>query len=89
MPTNRQGYKSEYYHRRRAEIIKQLGGKCLMCETTLNLEIHHLLGYKGLQVNGRGQLIRLRDWRDNIDDLILLCYECHQWHHDLEVSTKL
>jgi len=83
MPTNRKGYISEYYHRERNKIIQQLGGKCIACGTTENLEIHHIQAYNGKHHHGRGRITRLLDWKNNMDKITLLCRECHREYHGI------
>lgn len=34
-------YNLQYYHNKRNELISQLGGKCVMCGSTTNLEFDH------------------------------------------------
>lgn len=83
MPTNRKGYINGYYHRERAKIIKKLGGKCLKCGRTDNLEIHHIKNGHKEVMSGAGQLMRLTEWKKNIDNLSLLCHEHHTEYHYL------
>lgn len=83
MPTNRKGYIAEYYHREREKIIQRLGGKCIACGTTENLEIHHIWQYNGKRHHGRGRITRLLDWKNNIDKITLLCRECHREYHSI------
>lgn len=40
-PEGRRQSKNEYYKRRRAKIIAYLGGKCVRCGSTSELEIDH------------------------------------------------
>ena len=83
MPTNKKGYMCSYYHRERAKIIKKLGGKCLKCGRIENLEIHHIRnGHKEI-CSGAGRLTRLFEWKKNMDNLSLLCYNCHKVYHFL------
>jgi len=94
MPTNRKGYISEYYHRERDRIIKQLGGKCIVCGATDNLHIHHIIPYNGKNHRGRGAIARLLDWKNNIDKICLLCEECHKLYHqtydpDINLQTLM
>lgn len=83
MPTNRKGYIAEYYHREREKIIQQLGGKCIACGVTDNLHIHHIRPYNGKNHRGRGAIARLLEWKKNIDNITLLCQECHKEYHML------
>jgi 5-methylcytosine-specific restriction endonuclease McrA len=72
-----------YYHRERDKIIEKLGGKCRVCGSRDNLEIHHIKPCKRYWTSGgnSGGTVRLRDWRRNFDKLVLLCKRCHfLWH---------
>jgi 5-methylcytosine-specific restriction endonuclease McrA len=35
-------HQKQRYRRKRAELIAKLGGKCVVCGTTENLQIHHI-----------------------------------------------
>lgn len=83
MPTNRKGYKIAYYRREREKIIAQLGGQCLKCGCTENLEIHHIRNQHKEICSGAGQSARLTEWKQNINNLSLLCYEHHKEYHFL------
>lgn len=81
MPTNNKWYLNAYYRRERAKIVKQLGGKCLKCGCTVNLEIHHINNGHKEVCSGAGQLVRLMEWKKNINNLTLLCPEHHDIYH--------
>lgn len=83
MPTNKKGYKILYYRKNRAKIIKILGGKCLKCSTIESLEIHHVRDKDKKIGCSAGQSQRLKDWKENIENLALLCYEHHKEYHAL------
>ncbi len=82
MVTNKKGYIAEYYHRERQRIIDELGGKCLRCPETENLEIHHILSLNGNRPNG--QLARLVEWRKNMSNLEVYCHDHHCDVHEME-----
>lgn len=79
MATNANGYMRNYFKKWKNRIIQQLGGKCVSCFDTVNLEIHHI---KPLCTNsGRGRTERLTDWKKQLStgNIILLCQNCHRW----------
>jgi len=89
MTTNNPEYMRAYYHNRRLEVIKLLGGKCAICgsETLEDLDIHHKNGYKGAfaRPNERGGWQQLGDVIKTVkegraDELELQCY-MHNRNH--------
>lgn len=46
------------------EVFKACKGKCVLCSTTQNLELHH--------IKGRG-----KDLTDNPQNCVMLCQNCH------------
>jgi 5-methylcytosine-specific restriction endonuclease McrA len=79
MPTNPTGYNQQYYKRERKNIIEKLGGKCAECGVDSKLEIHHIKPC-GMGAN-RGTFRRLTEWKKNMDNLKVLCHDCHvDWH---------
>lgn len=46
------------------EVFKACKGKCVLCGTTQNLELHH--------IKGRG-----KDLTDNPQNCVMLCQNCH------------
>lgn len=79
---NRNEYMRNYmknrYHQKRNELIKLLGGKCVNCGTTDNLEIDHIDSSK--------KTFRAADIHSIADDVVkkeldnfqLLCATCHE-----------
>lgn len=80
MPTNKNGYMNGYYRKERNRIVAELGGMCVSCGGTDKLEIHHKKPI--LKGGNRGREARLTEWKRNMDNLELLCHECHKdWHN--------
>jgi len=67
--------RSHYVKKQKERIIQKLGGKCKICGSKENLHIHHRI--KTLRGEGRGRFERLCDWKRNLNNLELLCKECH------------
>ena len=61
-----------------------LGRQCLICETSFNLEFHHIT--PTLIGEGRGSTERLWELFDSFDkdNIVLLCRECHCKIHGVE-----
>ena len=68
--SNRQGY-----YNRKAKQIQLLGGQCVKCHTTENLEINH----RNLADTILNKKVRptIQDIKEGID-VELLCHECHK-----------
>ena len=67
----------EYYHKRRAELIEKLGGRCAVCGSTENLEFDHIdSSSKEINVS---KCITLNFSRieAELDKCQLLCHICH------------
>jgi hypothetical protein len=69
---------------RKIEIIKILGGKCIICGVTdiRVLEINHK-DRSQKKIPPKRQYTwqrRLKEWSDNFDNLELLCANCHRIH---------
>ena len=74
-----------YYHRKRAEVVSALGGKCIICGDTdiKALRIDHKNGYNGYvsSKGSRGGFTNLWDAiklirSGKINELQLLCWRC-------------
>ena len=70
-----------YVCKKRKEVTSALGGCCLICGTTINLERHHIVSSDMSNGRGRGQIARLTDWLKNMDNLALLCTDHHIEYH--------
>ena len=79
MSTNKPGYNRLYFHVERQKIINALGGICAECDSIITLEIHHIDASKKRKVNG--SLDRLTEWKENFDNLQVLCSDCHREFH--------
>lgn len=54
----------------RKAIVSRDGGKCKWCESTVNLEVHHILP-------------KSQGGTDAANNLVTLCHKCHkQWHRE-------
>jgi 5-methylcytosine-specific restriction endonuclease McrA len=71
-------YMLKRYHRRRAQAVERLGGRCALCGSTQNLEFDHT-DPKKKKVNIARRLAGLAEakWEDEIKKCQLLCRECH------------
>lgn len=85
MPTNPPGYMKAYRERKKAEAIEILGGHCVKCGSTEDLEFHHIRGQTAFvgKSRGRGSTARVKDWFDSIavGNLELQCEHCHRLTH--------
>jgi len=70
------------FHKGRDELIKLFGSKCVRCGSKNNLEFHHLIKtFKPSKGGFSGGLLRLADWKRNLDKIQLLCKRCHCLAH--------
>lgn len=84
MTTNKKGYMTKYYRRKRKEQIIKFGGKCSIdSNCSGRLEFAHIkeTGLKGM---GRGRFKRLYDVIKNPN-----CYKllCHLHHMEFDHKT--
>lgn len=71
-------YNLQYYHNRRNKLIQQLGGKCVMCGSTENLEFDHINSKeKTFSVGSRIQNNN-SEFSAELDKCQLLCHSCHR-----------
>jgi 5-methylcytosine-specific restriction endonuclease McrA len=73
-----------YFWREKLKVIKKLGGKCKQCGITdyRVLDINHIDRLKKnipLKRNYSWEF-RVKDWQKNIENLELLCSNCHRIH---------
>lgn len=69
-------YHQQYYRKRRQEIIDYLGGKCVKCNATDNLEVDHIdPSQKSHDVSKR---MSLKNNKEEFDKCQLLCNSCHK-----------
>lgn len=83
MVTNQKGYMRKWYKKQRDIIIAQKSGKCEACGSKQQLEIHHIKPLNGNRPNGR--LERLYEWKNNLDNITVLCHDCHCATHGMEL----
>jgi len=81
IPTNKKGYIKRYYRKERNDVVKQLGGKCDVCGTKRNLQIHHKKPIR--TSSGRGSIWRLTEQKRHIKNCELLCRK-----HHLDIDNK-
>ena len=82
-------YQRKRYHRRRDSAIKQLGGQCVICQSTKNLEIDHIdRTKKSYKVSNLGGLSE-RKLQSELKKCQLLCRDCHSKKTILETGRKL
>lgn len=78
------GTRMFYFWREKLKVIKKLGGKCKQCGITdyRVLDINHIDRLKKnipLKRNYSWEF-RVKDWQKNIENLELLCSNCHRIH---------
>lgn len=71
-------YQPERYKARKAELIDKLGGKCVVCGSSENLEFDHINpSTKSFSI--------MKQWHDDVDEELkkcqLLCRDCHHIKH--------
>ena len=70
-------HKLQCYHDRRQILIQQLGGKCVICGSTENLEFDHIDKHaKSFGVSSHLSY-SLESVKTELDKCQLLCHECH------------
>lgn len=58
------------YNSNNKKLRKELGNKCQLCKSKINIHIHHVMP-------------RFKTGKDTLDNLILLCQRCHmKVHHE-------
>jgi hypothetical protein len=71
----------QYYHKRRDNLIKQMGGKCEFCNQVVpnnEFNIHHKVPMVVFEN-------KLSHYFKNIDIMMLLCNKCHvMWHNVMD-----
>jgi hypothetical protein len=69
------------------EAKQKLGGKCVWCETTENLEFDHMdPAQKQFTISAFP--CSLENWWKEVEKCRLLCKTCHKKHSDAEMSAK-
>lgn len=68
----------KYYHQRRQEFIQKLGGKCLMCGSTIDLELDHIDSTnKVFGISSHMQYAKEKV-AEEVSKCQLLCKICHR-----------
>ena len=70
-------YMKQRYATRRAAAIVLLGGKCVRCKTTLNLEFDHIDPSTKVMSIARASSVSEERWQNEISKCQLLCEDCH------------
>jgi hypothetical protein len=71
----------------REQAKQKLGGKCVWCETTENLEFDHIdPAQKSLTIGKLDCSLDL--WWKEVEKCRLLCKTCHKKHSDAEMAAK-
>jgi len=76
------------YHERRAEAVERLGGKCVVCGSTEDLQLDHILKEeKEFQI---GQLwsVSKERYEAELAKCQLLCRDCHKAKNQWELGRK-
>lgn len=82
------GYMKRRYHQRRAEALETLGGKCVICGTTEDLEIDHIdADDKEIPLNKMWSIAKAR-FLQELDKCQLLCKEHHKEKSRTDMSRK-
>lgn len=65
------------YHERRTKALEYLGGKCIICETTENLNFDHIDRMtKAFSISKMWSLAEQTFWNE-IRKCQILCFDCH------------
>jgi len=67
---------TKFCRRHRKRMRKYYGGVCKFCGTNKKLEFAHIKE-NGLDGEGRGSYIRIKNIMDNPDCYGLMCHSCH------------
>lgn len=81
-------YSKKYYHRKREELIKLLGGKCKKCSSTENLHFDHIdPTNRGFKI---GKLLNYSKEKlmEEVQKCQLLCRKCHDKKSNNEGSYR-
>jgi hypothetical protein len=88
MSQSRKEYMLERYHKRRAETIERLGGACIICGATENLELDHQdFREKSFNISQFWSYSKER-YEAELTKIALLCNTCHKAKNTWERGTK-
>ncbi len=71
-------YNIRRYHTRRQRAIEQLGGKCVDCGSTTELEFDHTVREDKLFDSKRWMNVSLEKFQAEIEKCVLRCAPCHR-----------
>lgn len=74
-------YMKNRYKKRRSEAIDKLGGKCVVCGTTQDLEFDHIEPHTKEITIARASSFSESRWQAEIAKCQLLCHTCHVEKH--------
>lgn len=74
-------YMLKRYHNRRASAIHKLGGKCVVCGTTENLELDHINPLDKSFAIGRLWSVKQSRYDEELSKCQLLCADHHKEKH--------
>ena len=74
-------YMSRRYKDRRDRAIKLLGGQCVYCSTSENLQFHHIKPEEKLFDISRGWNCKESKFWEEVHKCELRCEECHKDKH--------
>lgn len=76
---DRKKYQRERYHRRRRELIDQMGGECIVCGEKENLEFDHIKSRdKEFDVSRKLVSANIETIKGELTKCQLLCKVCHR-----------
>lgn len=71
-------YKDPRWQKKRLEVLNEKGWRCEECgDKNTTLHVHHVYYVKGRDV-----------WNYSIDDLLVLCEDCHKFTHVVDDDIK-
>lgn len=84
-------YNLKYYHNKRKRIISELGGKCIVCGSTENLEFDHVNKNNKLFGISRRICNSYEHIKPEIDKCVILCRDCHiaKTKESMDNGTKI
>jgi len=70
-------YQLKRYHHRRGEAISQLGGKCVTCQSSTDLQIDHIDPKQKTRPLAHAWSMSEDKWLAELAKCQLLCHSCH------------
>lgn len=88
MPFDRKAYDLERYRRRRAELVRLLGGRCVDCGKIDDLEFDHVdPATKELEIS-KSMFRRWDLLLAEVQKCVLRCAECHKTRSDAALNVE-